>query len=63
MAKTLRIGGLIDVNKPVAETVEGLRRLADAGLDHAFASQIFDHDALTLLAVAGAQVPGIELGT
>jgi F420-dependent oxidoreductase-like protein len=63
MAKTLRIGSLIDVTKPVAETVEGLQRLADAGLDHAFASQIFDHDALTLLAVAGAQVPGIQLGT
>ena len=63
MAKTLRIGSLIEVNKPVAETVESLRRLADAGLDHAFASQIFDHDALTLLAVAGAQVPGIMLGT
>jgi F420-dependent oxidoreductase-like protein len=63
MAKTLRIGSLIEVNKPVPETVEGLRRLAEAGLDHAFASQIFDHDALTLLAVAGAQVPGIMLGT
>ena len=63
MAKALRIGSLIEVDKPVAATVEGLRRLADAGLDHAFASQIFDHDALTLLAVAGAQVPGIALGT
>ena len=63
MAKTLRIGSLIEVDKPVAQTVEGLRRLADAGLDHAFASQIFDHDALTLLATAGAQVPGIALGT
>jgi F420-dependent oxidoreductase-like protein len=63
MAKALRIGSLIEVDKPVAATVEGLRRLADAGLDHAFASQIFDHDALTLLAVAGAQVPGIVLGT
>ena len=63
MAKPLRIGSLIQVDKPVADTVAGLRRLADAGLDHAFASQIFDHDALTLLAVAGAQVPGIALGT
>ena len=63
MAKALRIGSLIDVTKSVAETVEGLRTLAEAGLDHAFAAQIFDHDALTLLAVAGAQVPGITLGT
>ena len=38
MAKALRIGSLIEVDKPVADTVAGLRRLADAGLDHAFAS-------------------------
>ena len=63
MAKPLRIGSLIEVDKPVADTVAGLQRLADAGLDHAFAAQIFGHDALTLLAVAGAQVPGIALGT
>jgi F420-dependent oxidoreductase-like protein len=63
MAKPLRIGSIINVNRPVTETVEELRRLAEAGLDHAFASQIFDHDALTLLATAGAQVPGIGLGT
>jgi F420-dependent oxidoreductase-like protein len=43
--------------------VSQLRRFADAGLDHAFAVQIFGPDALTLLATAGAQVPGIELGT
>ena len=40
-----------------------LQRYHEAGLDHAFASQIFGPDALTLLAVAGSQVPGIGLGT
>ena len=40
-----------------------LERYREAGLDHAFASQIFGPDALTLLAVAGSQVPGIGLGT
>ena len=39
------------------------RDFADAGLDHAFAVQIFGPDALTWLAAAGAQVPGIGLGT
>jgi F420-dependent oxidoreductase-like protein len=63
MAKPLRIGSLIDVDKSLPETVDQLRHFADAGLDHAFAVQIFGHDALTLLAVAGAQVPGIGLGT
>jgi 5,10-methylenetetrahydromethanopterin reductase len=63
MAKPLRIGSLIDMNKTLPDTVTQLQRFADAGLDHAFATQIFGHDALTLLAAAGAQVPGIGLGT
>ncbi|HEX3795736.1 MAG TPA: TIGR03564 family F420-dependent LLM class oxidoreductase [Acidimicrobiales bacterium] len=63
MAKALRIGSLIDVDKSLPKTVEQLQRFADAGLDHAFAVQIFGPDALTLLAAAGAQVPGIGLGT
>jgi 5,10-methylenetetrahydromethanopterin reductase len=63
MTKPLRIGSLIDVDKSVPDTVTQLHRFADAGFDHAFAVQIFGHDALTLLAAAGAQVPGIALGT
>ncbi len=63
MAKPLRIGTLIDVDRSLSDTVAQLQRFADAGLDHAFAVQIFGPDALTLLAAAGAQVPGIGLGT
>jgi len=63
VAKPLRIGTLIDVGKSFADTVAELRRFADAGFDHAFGVQIFGPDALTLLAAAGAQVPGIGLGT
>lgn len=63
MAKPLRIGSLIDVGRPLPDTVAQLRRCREAGLDHAFAVQIFGPDALTLLAAAGAQVPGIGLGT
>jgi 5,10-methylenetetrahydromethanopterin reductase len=63
MAKPLRIGALIDVDRPLSDTVAQLREFADAGLDHAFAVQIFGPDALTLLAAAGSQVPGIDLGT
>jgi F420-dependent oxidoreductase-like protein len=63
MAKRLRIGSMIDVDRPIADVVAQVRRFADAGFDHAFASQIFGPDALTLLAVVGSQVPGIELGT
>jgi F420-dependent oxidoreductase-like protein len=63
MAKPLRIGTLIDVDRPLGDTVAQLQRFVDAGLDHAFAVQIFGPDALTLLAAAGSQVPGIGLGT
>jgi 5,10-methylenetetrahydromethanopterin reductase len=63
MAKPLRIGSMLETDKPLADVVAVLERYREAGLDHAFASQIFGPDALTLLAVAGAQVPGIGLGT
>jgi F420-dependent oxidoreductase-like protein len=63
MTKPLRIGSMIEVDKPLSDVVALLRRYREAGLDHAFAAQIFGPDALTLLAVAGSQVPGIGLGT
>jgi F420-dependent oxidoreductase-like protein len=63
MAKRLRIGTTIDVDRSLADTVSQLQRFADAGFDHAFGAQIFGPDTLTLLAVAGSQVPGIGLGT
>lgn len=63
MAKPLRIGTMIDVDRSLADTIAQLRRFADAGFDHAFGAQIFGPDTLTLLATAGAQVPGIGLGT
>ena len=37
--------------------------LRDAGIETAWASQIFGYDALTALAVIGREVPGIDLGT
>ncbi len=63
MAKPLRIGSMLETDKTLADVVALLERYRDAGLDHAFASQIFGPDALTLLAVAGSRVPGIGLGT
>jgi len=63
MATQLRIGGLLDVEQPLPRIVAQLQRFEEAGFAHAFASQIFGPDALTLLAVAGSKVPRIELGT
>lgn len=59
----MRVGALIEPNQPVPEVVEQVRRYADLGLTSAWANQVSGYDALTLLAVVGAQVPGIELGT
>lgn len=59
----MRIGSLIDLDRPLEEVVAQVQGFADAGLAHAWASQIFGYDALTLLAVVGRQVEGIGLGT
>jgi 5,10-methylenetetrahydromethanopterin reductase len=59
----MRIGALIDVEKPLGEVVEQVQAYAEAGLASAWAVQIFGYDALTLLATVGTRVPGIELGT
>lgn len=42
---------------------DDLRRAADDGMSSAWLSHIFGLDALTAIAVAGSQVPEIELGT
>lgn len=62
----MRIGILL--NEPsgpdgLRRLTDELRRTADEGFDSAWLSHIFGADALTALAVAGSQVPGIELGT
>ncbi len=45
------------------DIVGQIRSAADDGFSSAWLSQIFSWDALTALAVAGREVPGIELGT
>ncbi len=47
----------------LSKLTDQLRRAADDGFASAWMSNIFGLDALTSLAVAGSQVPGIELGT
>lgn len=59
----MRIGTLMDVDRNLEETIAQVRGLADDGFASAWAVQIFGHDALTLLAVVGNRVPGIDLGT
>jgi len=47
----------------IDQVVDEARRVAEDGLHTFWVSQIFGHDALTVLAVVGREVPGIELGT
>ena len=48
---------------PLAQVRDALRQAAHEGFASAWMNNIFGLDALTALAVAGSQVPGIELGT
>jgi F420-dependent oxidoreductase-like protein len=62
----MRIGLLLNESNdtdPLAGLRDQLAAAADDGFASAWLSHIFGLDALTALAVAGSQVPGIELGT
>ncbi|NUO99625.1 MAG: LLM class F420-dependent oxidoreductase [Nonomuraea sp.] len=48
---------------PIGALRDEIAQAADDGFSSAWLSHIFSLDALTALAVAGAQTPGIELGT
>jgi 5,10-methylenetetrahydromethanopterin reductase len=48
---------------PMTALREELQQAADQGFHSAWMNNIFGMDALTALAVAGSQVPGIEIGT
>lgn len=47
----------------LSEVVEAVREVAEAGVRRAWLPQIFGIEALTAIAVAGREVPDIELGT
>ncbi|HEY8547915.1 MAG TPA: TIGR03564 family F420-dependent LLM class oxidoreductase [Acidimicrobiales bacterium] len=57
------VGVGLDGPQTAADITAEVRRAADLGLAGAWWPQLFGWDALTSLAVAGVQVPGIPLGT
>lgn len=57
------LGDLAGERSRVDAAVTEARRFAEAGFTSVWMPQIFGLDALTTLAVIGAQVPDIELGT
>jgi F420-dependent oxidoreductase-like protein len=59
----MRIGVMFEIERPFDEVMAQVAGLAEAGIETAWSSQIFSMDALTTLAVAGRENPGIHLGT
>jgi F420-dependent oxidoreductase-like protein len=59
----VRIGLFFDPPASLDDFVGHLRDAQQRGFASAWVSQIFSWDALTLLAVAGREVPGLEYGT
>jgi len=47
----------------VDELIDQTRQAYEAGVKSVWFSQLFDHDAITLAALAGRAVPGVEVGT
>ena len=58
----MRIGVMFDTEIPFDEMVGQVASLRDAGIQTAWASQIFGYDALTALAAIGREVPGHRSG-
>jgi F420-dependent oxidoreductase-like protein len=59
----LPAGGAGNSPNTVDELIGQTREAADAGLTSVWFSQLFDHDAIMLAALAGRAVPGIAVGT
>ena len=65
----MRLGVLVDASAPgggfasVEQLVGQVAARANDGLSSAWFANVFSADALTMVAVAGRAVPGIELGT
>lgn len=59
----MRYGLGLDTSRPISGIIDDTNKAVSDGFDMVFASNIFGYDALTLLAVVGSHVPGIELAT
>ncbi len=59
----MRIGLWVNGDGQIDEVVRAFWKAADLGFASAWMPQIFGYDALTILALAGREVTGIELGT
>lgn len=53
----------LTMRAPVARVVAEVQKVAEAGLAGYWAPMLTGHDTLSVLAIAGYEVPGVELGT
>src|ERR1700722_244368 len=63
MEVVVRIGAGLETNGTVQQVVDRAKRIASTGVRSLWSSQIFGHDALTVLAIVGREVPDVEVGT
>jgi F420-dependent oxidoreductase-like protein len=59
----MRYGVMLDTSGSIDDVTKEVRWAAEGGLASVWCPQIFGYDALTLLAVVGREVEGIDLGT
>ena len=59
----MRIGAGLETNGTVEQVVDRAKRIASTGVSSLWSSQIFGHDALTVLAIVGREVPEVEVGS
>ena len=59
----MRIGLGLDMGGTISEVLARAQALVSTGVASLWSSQIFGWDTLTVLAVVGRDVPGVELGT
>lgn len=57
------VGDIAGRGSSPTDQIEQIRGLAAEGVTSVWLAQIFGGDALTMIAVAGSQLPGIEFGT
>jgi F420-dependent oxidoreductase-like protein len=63
MGDGMRIGLGLEMDGTIDDVVARARALASTGVASLWSSQIFGWDTLTVMAIVGREVPGIDLGT
>lgn len=59
----MKTGVFLSATEPIDEIGAAFEAVAAAGFDSVWVPQIFNYDALTLIAAVGNRAPGIEIGT